>query len=83
MTLGRRSATERVASFLIELSHRLDDADEFELPMTRQDIADYLGLTIETVSRTLTQFQALHYVRLQSCRQIEIVRRDDLEDLCQ
>jgi CRP/FNR family nitrogen fixation transcriptional regulator len=51
--------------------------------MTRQDIADYLGLTIETVSRTLTQLQALRLIRVSSCRQIEIVRRDELEDLCQ
>ena len=61
LLLGRKSAQERVASFLVMLSRRMgrlgERDDVIALPMTRLDIADYLGLTIETVSRTFTQFR--------------------------
>lgn len=60
LLLGRRTAEERVAAFLIGLRERYArnglTSVTLELPMTRQDIADHLGLTIETVSRTLTRF---------------------------
>lgn len=52
--LGRKSAEERVVSFLLAVQRKSADGNEIELPMGRQDIADYLGLTIETVSRTMT-----------------------------
>lgn len=61
LLLGNKSAQERLATFLLNLSERLmqrgQSAREFNLSMTRQDIANYLGLTLETVSRTFTQFQ--------------------------
>jgi CRP-like cAMP-binding protein len=57
LLLGRRSALERVATFLIDVDERLGGTGTFALPMTRRDIADYLGLTIETVSRTLSQLE--------------------------
>jgi CRP/FNR family transcriptional regulator, anaerobic regulatory protein len=61
LLLGRRTAEEKVAAFLVgwrqRLGHAGDDQQTIILPMSRQDIADYLGLTIETVSRTLTRFE--------------------------
>ncbi|MEJ0065087.1 MAG: helix-turn-helix domain-containing protein [Caulobacteraceae bacterium] len=83
LTLGRRSATERVARFLVDLAERLAGGDDVELPMSRQDIADYLGLTIETVSRTMTQLQADGLIRLNGCRHVRLARRAVLTELCE
>jgi CRP-like cAMP-binding protein len=55
--LGRQSALQRVAAFLLEMESRLGRRGSLELPMTRRDIGDYLGLSIETVSRSITQLQ--------------------------
>jgi CRP/FNR family transcriptional regulator, anaerobic regulatory protein len=61
LLLGRRTAEEKIAAFLVgwreRLAHIGDERQIIALPMSRQDIADYLGLTIETVSRTLTRFE--------------------------
>jgi len=83
LTLGRRSASERVASFLVDLSDRLGAGEDLELPMSRQDIADYLGLTIETVSRSLTQLQAIGMIKVGGCRLIHLCRPAALADLCE
>jgi CRP/FNR family nitrogen fixation transcriptional regulator len=83
LTLGRRSATERVASFLVDIANRLGNARNVVLPMTRQDMADYLGLTIETVSRTLSHLQCAGVIRIGSCRAIELLDRESLLNLCE
>ena len=83
LTLGRRSAAERLASFLIDVAQRLDADDEFDLPMSRQDIADYLGLTIETVSRTMTQLQGEGLIALSGSRRVRLRRPAALADICE
>lgn len=65
--LGRKSATQKVARFLLEMASRMHEL-AIELPMSRSDIADYLGLTIETVSRTLTQFEREGTIELSTAR---------------
>jgi CRP/FNR family nitrogen fixation transcriptional regulator len=65
-----KPARERVAGFLVEMAQRLSAKDEVELPMKRQDIADYLGLTIETVSRSLTQLENIAAVKVRTRRRI-------------
>jgi CRP/FNR family transcriptional regulator/CRP/FNR family nitrogen fixation transcriptional regulator len=58
--LGRQSALQRVAAFLVEIEGRLGRRGSLELPMSRRDIGDYLGLSIETVSRPISQLQRRH-----------------------
>jgi CRP/FNR family nitrogen fixation transcriptional regulator len=65
-----KTAQERVAGFLLEMAMRIKSTTEIELPMSRQDIADYLGLTIETVSRTLTILENSAAIALPSSRRI-------------
>jgi CRP/FNR family transcriptional regulator, anaerobic regulatory protein len=83
LLLGRKSATEKVASFLVLMAGQQgsDDAQKFAIPMTRSDIADYLGLTIGTVSRTLTKLIQQGVIALPTANRIEIRDRDDLEEL--
>jgi CRP/FNR family nitrogen fixation transcriptional regulator len=76
--LGRKTACERVASFLLDVANRSPGA-LIDLPMGRQDMADYLGLTIETVSRMVTQLQVSGVVDFPCCRQFLIRNRAALE----
>jgi CRP/FNR family transcriptional regulator len=85
LTTGQRSATERLASFLLAFSRRAErggqDPLDFELPMTRADIGDFLGLTIETVSRTFTKLRSLRLIELPQSNRVRLVRVDQLEAL--
>lgn len=81
LLLGRHTACERVAAFLLDFRERAD-CDAIDLPMSRQDIADYLGLTIETVSRTFTQLQAARQIDLVSCRRVILRQPAALERVC-
>jgi CRP/FNR family nitrogen fixation transcriptional regulator len=81
LVLGRKNACERLAWFLIDMSERIPAPDRVDLPMSRQDIADYLGLTIETVSRTMTQLQDDGLITLPSCRHVVLSDRRGLTDL--
>lgn len=76
-TVGQRSAVEKVACFLLALSRRNarrgHEAETLVLPMTRSDIADFLGLTIETVSRTLSKFKSSHIIDLEQCTLLRLL----------
>jgi CRP-like cAMP-binding protein len=76
-----KSAQERVAGFLLEIAERITSTNEVELPMSRQDIADYLGLTIETVSRTLTILENSAAIALPTSRRIVLRNRAALRRL--
>jgi CRP/FNR family transcriptional regulator, anaerobic regulatory protein len=82
-TVSQRTATERLASFLLALSRRNErrggDPSEIVLPMTRSDIADFLGLTIETVSRTFSRFRAEGVIDLEQCILVTIRDMKHLE----
>lgn len=88
LLLGRKTAPERVAAFLLDMADRIAadgsrcEMPRFELPMTRSDIADYLGLTIETVSRTLSHFVRDGMIRMPAAsRSIELRDRQGLQQL--
>jgi len=69
-----KNARERVASFLLEMAERASENNTIELPMSRQDIADYLGLTIETVSRTLTSLETASAIEVSACSRRIVLR---------
>ena len=85
MMLGRKSATEKLASFLCVLSDRVgEDLDSYRqvtLPMSRSDIADFLGLTTETVSRTFTQLRKSGIIAIDNINKIIIQRPTALQKL--
>lgn len=89
LLLARKSAEEKVATFLLEMSQRLVDANcetpgdqplaEFELPFSRQQIGDILGVTIETVSRQMTKMKRDGILDLPNRRTVKILDRESLE----
>ncbi|SMX42445.1 helix-turn-helix domain-containing protein [Actibacterium lipolyticum] len=84
MMLGRKSAREKIASFLMVLSDRLGEElgayTHVKLPMTRSDIADFLGLTTETVSRTFSQLRAEKVIALEGNKALIVLNADQLLD---
>lgn len=86
--LGRKTAAERVASFLVMLAERVErtlngEAKYVNLPMSRSDIADYLGLTKETVSRVVSLLKRQRLIRLEALDRIEILDRDGLQAIAE
>jgi len=81
LLLGRKTAAQRVATFLLEMDRRLAVTGQIALPMTRCDIADYLGLTLETVSRTVSQFNDEGVLALSGARQIRLRDRNRLAEM--
>jgi CRP/FNR family nitrogen fixation transcriptional regulator len=81
LLLGRKSAMERVANFLLEMDRRLAVAGMMALPMCRRDIGDYLGLTLETVSRALSQLHNEGVLGFSGARQIVLRNRQRLRNM--
>ncbi|WP_394688564.1 Crp/Fnr family transcriptional regulator [Hoeflea sp.] len=85
LTLGRKTASEKVASFLYLIAAHINpeadpDSASFELPLTRSDIADFLGLTIETVSRQLTKLRKDGIIMIRNNRHVEVPDLDKLAE---
>ena len=81
LLLGRKTAMEKVATFLLEMDRRLAKTGMMALPMCRRDIGDYLGLTLETVSRALSQLNDQGVLVFSSARQIVLRNRQRLADM--
>jgi CRP/FNR family transcriptional regulator, nitrogen fixation regulation protein len=81
LLLGRKNAMERVASFLLEMDRRLAKTGMMALPMCRRDIGDYLGLTLETVSRALSQLHNEGVLGFSGARQIVLRNRQRLHTM--
>lgn len=81
LALGRKTAVERVASFLLQMADACScwRRDSFELPMSRTDIADHLGMTCETVSRTMAQLRRAQVIDLPHVHHVTILDRCALE----
>jgi CRP/FNR family nitrogen fixation transcriptional regulator len=76
LLLGRKDSLEKIAAFLLEMDTRLTDSGVIFLPMTRNDIADYLGLTLETVSRALSRLRRAGAVSFAGSTQREVAILD-------
>ncbi|TFV80409.1 cyclic nucleotide-binding domain-containing protein [Bradyrhizobium frederickii] len=76
LLLGRKTAIEKVAAFLVEMDARLSAAGVLNLPMNRRDVADYLGLTLETVSRALSQLRERDVLTFTGRSHRQIILRD-------
>jgi CRP-like cAMP-binding protein len=81
LLLGRKNALERLAAFLLEMARRSEAETVLDLAMPRHDIADYLGLTLETVSRMFAELKEAGIIRLESARRVHLVNMDKLKDM--
>jgi CRP/FNR family transcriptional regulator, nitrogen fixation regulation protein len=83
LLLGRKNSQERVAAFLLEMNGRVTAPGVMALPMSRRDIADYLGLSLETVSRALSDFKRRGYLRFlgSTHRQIVVLNAAGLNEI--
>ena len=83
--VGSQSADQRLAMFLLAIADHNNSAsgDEFDLPMRRGDMADFLGLRLETVSRKMSDFQRREWIRMTSLYRCKILRRALLQELAQ
>ena len=83
LLLGRKTAVEKVATFLLMMANRRgnEESEELDVPMTRTDIADHLGLTAETVCRTLSKLKQGRLITFESKSHIRIMQRARLKDL--
>lgn len=86
VNLGRKSASEKIASFLLMIARNINlaidpsrNSAHFDLPLTRADIADFLGLTIETVSRQLTRLRADKVISIEHNRHVSVPNLERLE----
>lgn len=82
--LGRKTAEERVASFLIHVAQKMENLgcrgqDSFDLPLSRAEIADYIGLTLETVSRQITKLKKDGVIAFEGSKRVVRIDRDTLE----
>jgi CRP/FNR family nitrogen fixation transcriptional regulator len=81
LTLGRVNGPQKVGAFLLEMAQRSSNGgDAFDLPVSRYDMADYLGLTVETVSRALTRLRSRGAIRIDNGRRITIVDYEALDE---
>jgi len=83
LLLGRKSAQERIASFLLDMANRAPHCEDnvIDLPMSRSDIADHLGLTLETVSRVLNRLHRDETINLVSAHRVELGDREALAEM--
>jgi len=79
LLLGRKNALERLAAFLLEMDRRTGSEHIFDLAMPRHDIADYLGLTLETVSRMFAELKEMGGIELKSARRVHLINVAKLE----
>jgi CRP/FNR family nitrogen fixation transcriptional regulator len=79
LLLGRKNALERLAAFLLEMARRSGEDEVLDLAMPRHDIADYLGLTLETVSRMFAELKEIGMIRLESARRVHLLDRTTLK----